>query len=76
MARDGADVVGMTGMPEAILARELEIPYAHLNLVVNAAAGVGDSAAEISHAQITKTVQEGMGRVIAIVRSLVQLQNS
>jgi len=75
LARDGADIVGMTGMPEACLARELGIPYAHLALVVNQAAGVGDSAKEISHAQISKTVQEGMGRVMAIVKSMVQLHD-
>lgn len=76
LARDGADIVGMTGMPEAALARELEIPYAHLALVVNQAAGVGDSAREISHAQIAQTVQKGMGRVMGIVKSLVQLQEN
>jgi 5'-methylthioadenosine phosphorylase len=73
LERDGADIVGMTGMPEASLARELDIPYAHLALVVNQAAGVGASAQEISHSQISKTVQEGMGRVMDIVRSMVQL---
>lgn len=75
LARDGADIVGMTGMPEASLARELGIPYAHLALVVNQAAGVGDSALEISHAEITRTVQDGMGRVLGILKSLVQLQH-
>ncbi|HEY1058666.1 MAG TPA: S-methyl-5'-thioinosine phosphorylase [Limnobacter sp.] len=73
LARDGADIVGMTGMPEAALARELDIPYAHLALVVNHAAGVGDSAQEISHAQISKTVQDGMVRVMSVLKSLVQL---
>ncbi|HEX4843758.1 MAG TPA: S-methyl-5'-thioinosine phosphorylase [Limnobacter sp.] len=73
LARDGADIVGMTGMPEAALARELDIPYAHLALVVNQAAGVGESAQEISHAQISKTVQGGMACVMGIIKSLVQL---
>ncbi len=41
MAADGCGLVGMTGMPEAVLARELELPFAALCLVVNAAAGVG-----------------------------------
>ncbi|MFD2449082.1 hypothetical protein ACFSQE_12160 [Vogesella fluminis] len=41
--RDGADIVGMTGMPEAALARELALPYANLSLVVNWAAGKGCS---------------------------------
>jgi 5'-methylthioinosine phosphorylase len=42
MANDGCDIVGMTGMPEAALARELQIPYACLALVVNMAAGVSE----------------------------------
>jgi len=75
LARDGADIVGMTGMPEAALARELGIPYAHLALVVNQAAGVGESVQEISHAQITKTVNEGMSRVMGIIKSMVQLHD-
>jgi len=39
MERDGCDIVGMTGMPEAALAREKNLPYASLSLVVNPAAG-------------------------------------
>lgn len=39
MARDGCDIVGMTGMPEAALARELELDYACLAPVANWAAG-------------------------------------
>ncbi len=42
LARDGCDLVGMTGMPEAALAGELGLPYASLCIVVNAAAGLGD----------------------------------
>ena len=48
MARDGCDLVGMTGMPEAALARELELPYAALAVVANHAAGLGDSHEAIS----------------------------
>lgn len=43
--RDGADIVGMTGMPEAALAREQDLPYVHLCFVVNWAAGKGGKAA-------------------------------
>ena len=39
MERDGCDIVGMTGMPEAALARELGLAYAGCALVVNRAAG-------------------------------------
>lgn len=42
MGRDGCDIVGMTGMPEAILARELELKYACCAVVVNWAAGRND----------------------------------
>ena len=42
LKRDGCDLVGMTVMPEAILARELEIDYASICMVVNAAAGLCD----------------------------------
>ncbi len=43
LERDGADIVGMTGMPEASLARELNLAYAHLCTVINWAAGKGNS---------------------------------
>lgn len=39
LERDGCDLVGMTGMPEAALARELDLCYATLAFVVNWAAG-------------------------------------
>ena len=42
LGRDGCDLVGMTGMPEAALARELALPYASLCMVVNTAAGLGE----------------------------------
>lgn len=42
MAADGCDVVGMTGMPEASLARELDVAYASVCMVVNPAAGLDD----------------------------------
>ncbi len=42
LARDGCSIVGMTGMPEAVLARELDLPFASLAMVVNPAAGMAD----------------------------------
>lgn len=51
MKRDGCDLVGMTGMPEAALARELALDYACLALVANFAAGCGDET-EISIEEI------------------------
>jgi 5'-methylthioadenosine phosphorylase len=70
--RDGADLVGMTGMPEAALARELALPYATLAVVANAAAGRGGSAAGISLDEIGKVLQGAMGRVRRVVEKVVE----
>ncbi|WP_407291240.1 S-methyl-5'-thioinosine phosphorylase [Stutzerimonas zhaodongensis] len=61
MERDGCDIVGMTGMPEAVLARELELPYACLALVVNPAAG--KSTGIITMAEIEAALAEGVGKM-------------
>jgi 5'-methylthioinosine phosphorylase len=55
MRRDGCDLVGMTGMPEAGLARELGLEYACLAIVANWAAGCGD-AQEITLAEVLDNV--------------------
>ena len=47
MKRDGCDLVGMTGMPEAGLARELGLDYACLAIVANWAAGAGPDPDEL-----------------------------
>jgi 5'-methylthioadenosine phosphorylase len=72
LERDGADLVGMTGMPEAALARELGIPYAALALVANPAAGRGTSAESISLEEISKVLRETMGRVRQVVGKVVE----
>lgn len=64
---DGAHVVGMTGMPEAALAREQGIPYGALCVVANWAAGRNDSAREISFAQVEETLQGAMARVRDVI---------
>ena len=71
--RDGADLVGMTAMPEAVLARELGLPYAAINLVANYAAGRADSRHGISFDAIEQVLQESMGRVRTIIAALVAL---
>ena len=68
--RDGVDVVGMTGMPEAALAREIGVPYAAISVVSNYAAGRADSAAGISFAAIEGVLVESMGRVRTIIEKL------
>ena len=73
--RDGADLVGMTAMPEAVLARELGLPYAAINLVANYAAGRADSRHGISFDAIEQVLQESMGRVRTIIAALVSNSN-
>ncbi|MDF1781077.1 MAG: S-methyl-5'-thioinosine phosphorylase [Alcanivoracaceae bacterium] len=61
LERDGGTIVGMTGMPEAVLAREIGLPYAMLSLVVNPAAGKVDR--EITMEEIEAVIHSGMAKV-------------
>ena len=72
LERDGADVVGMTGMPEACLARELGVPYAAICVVANWSAGRGDSAHEISFDKIEAVLQQSLGKARHIVEHLCE----
>lgn len=69
MAQDGATLVGMTLMPEAVLAREADIAYITLCLVVNPAAGVTDSV--ITLAQIHQAIEQGMGRIRTLLKAVL-----
>lgn len=71
MARDGCHVVGMTGMPEAALARELELPYATLAVVANAAAGLGASARQVVLEDIAEVLDNAMDRVVGVLARAV-----
>ena len=72
LERDGATMVGMTGMPEAALARELGLGYAALAVVVNAAAGRGASARAIPLEQIGQVIEASMAKVRMIVAKMVE----
>ena len=76
LERDGAHVVGMTGMPEAILAREIGLPYAAINVVANHAAGRGSSAHGIHFESLEHVLQDAMGRVRSIIERLVGSQGA
>lgn len=67
LERDGADVVGMTAMPEATLARELDLEYAALIVVANHAAGRGESVHAISLEKIEDVLTQAMRRVCGII---------
>ena len=67
--KDGADVVGMTAMPEAVLARELSMPYAAINVVANYAAGRADSCHKISFDGMEKILEQTMVKVYRLIES-------
>jgi purine nucleoside phosphorylase len=64
-------MVGMTGMPEAGLAREIGMRYAAVAVVVNHAAGRADSAEGIHLEQINAVLQSSMTKVRALLAELV-----
>lgn len=64
LRRDGCDLVGMTGMPEAALARELGLEYACLAIVANWAAGAGPDPDEVI------TLQDVLDNVAAATATL------
>lgn len=71
LERDGADIVGMTGMPEAGLARELELCYATVAVVANRAAGKVKTA--ISLKDIEKNLEAGMTKVRVLLAQAIPL---
>ena len=73
MKRDGCDIVGMTAMPEAALARELNIDYANLSLVVNWAAGAekGKHSKVISMDEIKQRIDDGNKQIEDIVQNFI-----
>ena len=72
LQRDGAEIVGMTGMPEAALAREISLEYATIAVVANYAAGRGDSERAVPLDKIEAVLEEAMGRVRRIIEKLCE----
>jgi len=71
LERDGADMVGMTGMPEAALAREIGLCYASVTVVANWAAGRGDSTQSVNLDTIRSFLEEAMIKVRAVLARLI-----
>ena len=69
--RDGADMVGMTGMPETALAKELELHYATIAVVANHAAGRGDNTHRINMESVNATAEAAMERVRKVLECVV-----
>ena len=72
IAREGADVVGMTGMPEAVLAREAGLEYASLAVVINHAAGRGDSVHAIKLEELGEVMHQSIVRAVRILTSFFE----
>lgn len=69
LERDGCDIVGMTGMPEAALARELDLEYATCAVVANWAAGRAPGT--ITMAEIDRNLKSGMERVKKLLTAVI-----
>jgi 5'-methylthioadenosine phosphorylase len=74
LERDGADVVGMTGMPEAALARELDLAYAAIAVVVNHAAGRGESRDGVRLEGIEQMLHATIGRARRIIEEVATVE--
>lgn len=74
LMRDGCDLVGMTGMPEAALARELNMNYAACCVVANWAAGRSRDAITIE--SILLTLEGGMQQVTKLLEAAIPLLES
>ncbi|MFQ5659211.1 MAG: S-methyl-5'-thioinosine phosphorylase [Gammaproteobacteria bacterium] len=71
MQRDGCDIVGMTGMPETALARELELSYASISIVANWAAGKSEEA--ITMEMIEKNMQKALVNVQDLLAAVIRV---
>lgn len=69
LRHDGCDIVGMTAMPEAALAREAGLPYAGISVVVNKGAGVGGEPVDLDG--IETAIGLGMGWVRDVIAALL-----
>nr|VFK27439.1 MAG: methylthioadenosine phosphorylase [Candidatus Kentron sp. MB]VFK28623.1 MAG: methylthioadenosine phosphorylase [Candidatus Kentron sp. MB]VFK74312.1 MAG: methylthioadenosine phosphorylase [Candidatus Kentron sp. MB] len=73
LERDGCDMVGMTGMPEAILARELGLCYAACAVIANPAAGRGNGEIRMNSQDIIRALDTGMETFRALLKHTLLL---
>ncbi len=69
MEKDGCDIVGMTGMPEAALARELGLNYASIAIIANWAAGKSEQ--ELTMDMIMKNLDKGISKVTMLLEASI-----
>ena len=70
MENDGCDLVGMTGMPEAALAKELGLNYATVSVIANWAAGKTEG--EITMAEIEQNLHKGMANAAGLLKAFIK----
>jgi 5'-methylthioadenosine phosphorylase len=67
--RMGADVIGMTGMPEASLARELEMCFSGISIVTNYAAGISER--KLTTTEVVEVMKESNERIVKLLEATV-----
>ena len=76
LERDGATLVGMTGMPEAALARELDLEYAAICPIANQAAGRGNSAKGIHYEDVMAGLEITMQKVRSLIEEIARVNHA
>ena len=69
---NGWDVIGMTGYPEAMLARELAIPYVNISLVTDFDAGLVAGTEPVSHAEVMRVFAANIGNVRNVLTTMIR----
>ncbi len=75
LEREGADMVGMTGMPESALAKELGLHYATIAVVANYAAGRGTNTNAVRLEDVHDVLEKAMVGVRTILEGVVELDD-
>jgi len=70
MQRDGCNIIGMTGMPEAALARELDIEYASIAMVVNWCSGITEAVLDMD--ELRRILDLGMDSVVKLISATLE----
>ena len=70
----GGDVVGMTNMPEAVLAREAEMCYANCSIVTNMAAGISETP--LSHSEVVEAMAQSGKNMEALIEAIITAKSS
>lgn len=73
-AKLGGDLVGMTNVPEVVLAREAEMCYATISMVTNFAAGISDTP--LTHTEVLETMAANTDNLKQLVMKTIELMGS